>query len=118
VKKPFANFIPPANCVGKKGDWRTKLETAVNPDLARMGSGSPGKIMASESLVTNSQRCLLRAKFLILSEACSFDEVDQCCPFHKIIGKSLKQRIAWLDGLSDEAMLNIYTHCRRCVEGR
>jgi len=36
VKKPFVKFILIANCVGKKGDLRIKIDTTVNPDRMRI----------------------------------------------------------------------------------
>jgi len=68
--------------------------------------------MRSEPLVTNSQKCSLRAEFSILSETCTLYQGNRsACPFHEIMGKSQKERMAWFDELSDEAVLTIYTYC-------
>jgi len=73
--------------------------------------------MKMEPLVTSSQRSYLRAKFSILSEDCPFDRGNpSVCPFHEIRNWSLKERMAWFDELSEEAILNIYTYCRLCLE--
>jgi hypothetical protein len=73
--------------------------------------------MKNEPLVANSQRSYLLAEFSILSEACPLDQSNpSTCPFHEIRNWSLKERMAWFDELSEEAIVNIHTYCRLCWE--
>ena len=75
--------------------------------------------MKNEALVTGSQRIHLRAKLCILSERCLSNQANPyTCPLHEIRNWSLKERMGWVDGLSEEAILNIYTYCRLCLEVR
>ena len=67
--------------------------------------------------IADTQRGYLRAEFSILSEACSLDQGNpRDCPFHEIRERSQKERMAWFDGLSEEAILNIHTYCQLCFE--
>ena len=71
--------------------------------------------MISDPLVTSFQRSCLRAEFSILSEDCLSKQANPyTCPFHEIREKSLKERMAWFDELSDEAILNMHTYCQLC----
>jgi len=66
---------------------------------------------------THSQKIRRRAKLSLLSESCPFDHGNPpTCLFYKLRKKSLKKRTAWLDELSEEAILNIYIYCRLCSE--
>ena len=76
-----------------------------------------GKVVKSEVLATCPQRSYLRAKFSILSEICPLDRGNPTtCPIYKVRKSSLKERLAWLDDLSEDTVLNIYTYCRLCLE--
>jgi hypothetical protein len=67
--------------------------------------------------ITSTQKACLRTEFSILSEACSLDQGDpSTCPLHEIRARSLKERMAWFDELSELAILNIHTHCQLCWE--
>jgi len=73
--------------------------------------------MKNEALATGTHRSYLRAKFSVLSEICPLDRANPSnCPIHKVKKSSLEDRLVWLDGLSDDAVLNIYTYCRLCLE--
>ena len=75
--------------------------------------------MKSEPLVTSSQRSYQLADFSILSETCLFDQGNpSTCPMHEIRERSLKERLAWFDRLSEEARVNIHTYCQLCLESR
>jgi hypothetical protein len=57
----------------------------------------------------------LRTELAILSEDCSIEQGNLCaCPFHEITDRSLKERMAWLDELSDETIVNIHTYLKLC----
>jgi hypothetical protein len=78
-----------------------------------------GKVMKNKPLVSSSQKSFLRAKLLILSEACPLDQSNpSTCPFHEIKNWRLKERMAWFDKLSEDAILNINTYCRLCREAK
>jgi len=76
--------------------------------------------MNDEPPVPSSQRNYLRAKLVILSENCLLNSANPpACPFHEFGDRGQKERMAWFDGLSDEAVLNIYTFCQlRCEKYR
>ena len=87
----------------------------LNQDQVRLVTGERGKVMSVEPLVTESQRCFLKVKLSILSEACPLDQSNpSTCPFHEIRERSHEERMAWLAELSDEALLNVHTICNLC----
>jgi len=64
---------------------------------------------------SSSQKSYLRTEFSILSEACPLDQVNpSTCPLHEIRERYPKERMAWFDELSEEALLNIHTYCQLC----
>ena len=74
------------------------------------------KVMKSESLVIGNQRSYLRAKVSILSEVCPSEQGKPSCPLHPLKKSIPEERIASFDKLSEEAISNIYTYCRLCLE--
>lgn len=69
--------------------------------------------------ITSTQRTIFRTEFSILSEACPFDRDNpRDCPFHEIREESLKEKMAWFEELSEEAILNIHAYCQLCLEVR
>jgi len=76
-----------------------------------------GKDMKNDVLVTCGQKSFLRAKISVLSELCP---PDQCNPHACVLDTarktSLEKRLAWFDALNDEALRDIYTYCRLCME--
>jgi len=40
------------------------------------------------------------------------------CPVQDLKGMSPEERMAWLDSLSEEAALHVYTYCRLCWEAK
>jgi hypothetical protein len=50
---------------------------------------------------------------------CPYEETNpQACPLRDIRDKNLRERVAWLDAVSDEAIQNIYTFCRLCWKAK
>ena len=83
------------------------------------GRGEGRKDMKIELSVAGPETSYLRGKFLILCEACPLDPTNtRACPFHDIRKGALRERMAWFDGLSEEAILSIQTYCRLCMEAK
>ena len=75
--------------------------------------------MKREPLDTAAQRSFLMAKFSAFSEVCSLDRDEpSTCPFQQIREMGHEGSVAWINTLSDEAVLNIYTFCQHCFEGK
>ena len=88
-------------------------------------SGAPlstvvlAQVMKTEKSIAGGQRSYLRAKLSILPEVCPRDEENpRDCPLDAARKADIEKRMAWFDGLNEEAILNIYTYCRLCLESK
>lgn len=74
-----------------------------------------GNAMKSEPSDLSS----LRAELALISPSCAYEERNpHTCPLRGIRDKSLKERVAWLDAESEEAIHNIYSFCRLCLAAK
>ncbi len=75
--------------------------------------------MEDEHLISQVQRLCLRTRLALTSGDCELDvDTPSTCPFHQIQHLGLDERIAWLDELSEEAILNVNIYCQMCCENR
>ena len=78
-----------------------------------------GKAMKSEPLGRKSRTDAQRAELALASPSCAYEDINpQACPLRDIRDKGLRDRMAWLDAASDEAIQNNYFYSRICWEAK